>query len=140
MTDVFTQQRMSAAMLQKEWRQHRGVRRSEGRQCVLRLAGVNRCDSCGPWHNDFRNGSDQPDCQGDGRGSLFDHASLWVKDGEPSIFVFQPYGISGHGLAVLTTFCDEYGLEASIDTRPAWHYPGYVLMVEVTKVDDDPFR
>jgi hypothetical protein len=58
-----------------------------------------------------------------------DHPSLWIRDGKPAVFVFQPYGVQD--VAALGAFCAARSLECSIDTWPAWHNPGRVVFVEI---------
>lgn len=60
-----------------------------------------------------------------------DHPSLWLRDGKPVVFVFQPYGLTHAQLVSLVAYAEELGLHLRIDTWPAWHYPGHVLHVEL---------
>jgi hypothetical protein len=62
-----------------------------------------------------------------------DHASLWIRNGQPFAYVAQPYGISLSDMSQLVTFCEANGLEARIDASLAWHFPGRVLLVDVRK-------
>lgn len=59
-----------------------------------------------------------------------DHCSEWKKDGETVIVVSQPYGLSYSRLKETVAFCEEHGLEASIDSLLSWHFPGSVVSVE----------
>ena len=60
-----------------------------------------------------------------------DHASLWLRDGKPAVFVYQPYGLTE--VAELGEFCLARGLTCTIATWPAWHNPGSVLHIEIAK-------
>jgi hypothetical protein len=60
-----------------------------------------------------------------------DHPSLWIRDGKAVIFVSQPYGLVD--VARLGAFCMERNLTCMITTWPAWHNPGSVLHVEITR-------
>jgi hypothetical protein len=59
-----------------------------------------------------------------------DHTSLWLHDGKPAIWVSQPYGVSNFVLAEIAIVATRFRLRCDIDTWPAWHYPGHVLMLE----------
>ena len=58
-----------------------------------------------------------------------DHVSMWKRFGKVDVFVSQPYGMSWRVLLDTIEFCDKHKLQFSIDTWPAWHNPGSVLMV-----------
>jgi len=60
----------------------------------------------------------------------FDHGTCWTKDGRPYCVVGQPYGLSCDDLRQLALLVNA-GFDVSVSTRPAWHYPGSVLQVEV---------
>jgi hypothetical protein len=62
-----------------------------------------------------------------------DHADLFIKDRKPHVFTFQPYGLSWFTLVELVEACQHWRLEARIATWPAWHFPGEVLFVEITR-------
>jgi hypothetical protein len=105
---------------QKQYAEKFGLKLSSGRTCLARLLGK-RCnpdsDRCGiPCHPPG-----------------VDHASLWLKDGKPYSYVYQPYGLSMQALRELVAMCERYGLECSIDTWPSWHFPGAVLTVEIKR-------
>lgn len=95
-----------------EWLLHRALKQSQGHSCVKRL--LSHCD---------------------GRHCLFppgnDHPSLWLFDGKPIVYVFQPYGMNQSDVEGLVTFCQVHQLSFDIDTWPAWHYPNRVLHVEI---------
>ena len=98
-----------------QWAQKHGLTRSKGHVCLTRLV----------WHCKRSHGCAQL------AGS--DHASLWLKDGKPHVYVSQPYGLSLETLLEMVSQCQELGLEIHIGTWPAWHFPGTVLMVEVRR-------
>ena len=62
-----------------------------------------------------------------------DHERLFNKDGRAAVFTFQPYDLGWKTLRALVKTCEAHGLEASIRTWPAWHYPGSVLFVEIKR-------
>lgn len=63
-----------------------------------------------------------------------DHESMWAKDGFPVALVSQPYGLTWPTIQALTAYCVTRGLEWTVDAWPAWHYPGAVVFVTVTRV------
>lgn len=97
-----------------DWSERRRLVRSGGHPCALRLIGK-KCNgglgSCRP-----------PGC---------DHPSLWNFEGKATVYVFQPYGLSGDTLRDLIQYCDERGLTFDVDTHPGWHFPGRVLFVDL---------
>jgi hypothetical protein len=62
-----------------------------------------------------------------------DHGLLFNKNGKPEVYTFQPYGLGWETLKALIATCEANGLEAKIDTWPAWHFPGSILFVEVRR-------
>src|SRR4030095_15139258 len=61
-----------------------GLKRSHGYPCCQRLVG----------HCDHRHGAG---CLPPGT----DHPSLWLRDGQPAVFVSQPYDLSGETVRAL---------------------------------------
>jgi hypothetical protein len=64
-----------------------------------------------------------------------DHLSEWRKADGTRRIVSQPYGLAYETLKETVAFCERLGLEAYIDAWPAWHFPGYTLLVEYRKQD-----
>ena|SRR3990167_8023329 len=62
-----------------------------------------------------------------------DHVSYWNKNGKPFCIVSQPYQISSGEMHSAANLCEKYGLQFSIVTWPAWHYPNAVLFMEWRK-------
>lgn len=112
------------AAREKAWAERYGLERSRGHACVARLLGK-RCWQSG-WH--VRGAEEAPPCRPPGS----DHADLWIKNGKPVVYTFQPYGLDHNTLERLLDFCGRWGLEIHIDTWPAGHFPGAVLWVEIT--------
>ena len=65
-----------------------------------------------------------------------DHPSLWLKNGKPHVYISQPYELSIEDLKELVEFCERHSLNLHVSTWPAWHFPGSVLNVKVTKKSD----
>ena len=65
-----------------------------------------------------------------------DHGTRWTRDGKPYCLVGQPYQLLDDDLEELARLA-ELGLDVSVATYPAWHYPGHVLSVVVTRRDSD---
>lgn len=104
--------------LRDEWARQRGLKQSKKRPfCVCRLLDK-RCSHYGA--------SSCPNSPPE-----TDHPSLWCRDGKAHTFVSQPYQLLDPER--LDRFCRERGLKCTITTWPAWHYPGAVLHVEITK-------
>jgi hypothetical protein len=61
-----------------------------------------------------------------------DHVSLWLRDGEPHVYVSQPYGLTLNDMRALVEFCDAHGLDAAV-TAGSWHFPGETLLIEITR-------
>lgn len=114
----------TCAAREEAWARRYGLKRSSGHSCVARLLGK-RCR-----YGEYKAG-DAPPCRPPGS----DHADLWIKNGKPAVYTFQPYGLSYDTLKKLLDFCERWGLEVHIDTWPAGHFPGSVLWVEVTPKD-----
>jgi hypothetical protein len=53
------------------------------------------------------------------------------------VYVYQPYGLSGSDTKQLVEYCEKMDLDFSIHSLLAWHYPGYVLLVELWRKDFD---
>ena len=89
----------------------------DGHACVYRLTGKD-CPK-EPSHRDLPAG---------------EHVTEWVKDGQTVSITSHPYGISYEELKQIVEFCERYGLEAFIDARTAWRFPGWALKVEYLDV------
>lgn len=105
----------TAAVYEEEFRRRYGVTRSKSTACIQRLLGK-RCGI-----------SLQRDCDCHPPGT--DHASLWLKDGKPHLFVSQPYNIRGSILGDATQFASEHGLELEIRADHNFHFPSSVLLM-----------
>lgn len=103
------------------WAAKHGLQQTRGRVCLARLLGKR----CGGFGRDVKG----IPCQPPGA----DHCSLWLKEGHPEVFVSQPYGLSLKTMRELVALCDCTGLDVLVDTWPAWHFPGRVLMVEIRR-------
>ncbi|MBI4377375.1 MAG: hypothetical protein HY549_13125 [Elusimicrobia bacterium] len=92
----------------------RGLKQSDGRLCVQRLIGK-QCNfqDCAP--------------------PAGDHDTLWLKDGKPALYLMQPYGLAWDDMKALVAFCARRGLKASVDAWPSFHFPGWVLSIEIEK-------
>ena len=59
-----------------------------------------------------------------------DHCSEWQKDGKTQMIVCQPYYLSFDDIKTTVEFCKEYGLEAMIEAKSSWHFPGTTINVQ----------
>ena len=104
-----------------------GLRLSQGHPCFGRVVrpgykGCHSSEMC----------SDNPryiPCSVPGR----DHVSLWLKNGRPYSYVFQPYSLDKATLRQLVQQCDDYNMELSINGNSSWHFPGDTIFVEITR-------
>ena len=64
------------------------------------------------------------------------HPSLWARDNQPVIYVFQPYkdAITADALERLAEFCQEYGLVFTISEEQSFHYPGKTTLVIIERL------
>ena len=62
-----------------------------------------------------------------------DHTTLLTRNRRPVKYVTQPYGIRWDDLVALVERCRKQGLEADIDARWSWHFPGDTIAITVTK-------
>lgn len=112
----------------KTWIEKYGLTQSSGVPCVQRLLGKN----CGQTSNSFN-------CEGHAPPGN-DHCSLWLKDGKPYFYIFQPYSLDSSLINDLLKFCKKYELEFLISTWPSWHFPGAALSVILRKKSQEPFH
>lgn len=113
-----------------DWASRHGVKQTpSGHACIARLLG-RQCKVGYDPHG--ANYNSRPPCHPPGD----DHASLWLKDGKPAIYVFQPYSLGDKTIRELMEFCEKWGLSARINSMPSWHFPGVVLTVELTLKGD----
>lgn len=98
----------------EDFAKSRGLKQSDGRLCVQRLIGK-QCNfqDCAP--------------------PAGDHDTLWLKDGKPALYLMQPYGLAWEDMKALVTFCGRRGLKASVDAWPSFHFPSWVLSIEIEK-------
>jgi hypothetical protein len=61
-----------------------------------------------------------------------DHWTLWEKDGVPTIFTMQVYGMDMETHSALRDFCIQHGLVYRTDKR-SWHYPGVSTLIVIEK-------
>ena len=106
----------------KLWASKYGLKQARGPVCAARLLGK-KCSGAAV----YREGK----CLCRPPGS--DHETLWCHEGKPVVYVFQPYGLSGSQMDELSSYCQKWGFQMTVDTWPAWHYPGRILFVEIYK-------
>jgi hypothetical protein len=92
------------------------LKKSSGSLCVQRLLGK-RCGKGKIWAN----------CECFPPGT--DHASLWLKDGKPALFVSQPYGITANTMQDMQKFAKENGLEFDVGAEMSWWFPSRTVLV-----------
>ena len=111
---VAEQSRLRAA-LKAEWAAREGLIQAQGRLTYQRLFG--RLGD----YLDWRLPAD-------------DHVSMWRRSTDRGVkisrWISQPYPLSPSAIREMMDASERLGLEFSIATRPAWHYPGSVLFVE----------
>jgi hypothetical protein len=96
-----------------------GLKRTNGYPCLSRLLG-RQCTHVGGNPPD----PDRPHCV-----PRADHVELLTRDGKPTAYLSQPYGLSLADAAATHRLCAPLGLEGRVNTWPAPHYPGAVLSV-----------
>lgn len=108
-----------------------GYVQATGVACPLRL--VNK--SCKPHYLGRRKESCKP--EGYSHYLLYDHATIWKKDGKLHEVQFQPYGLGAQECAFLSEFCNRWGLTFSVSGSSfhAWHSPGGVVSVAIAKAN-----
>ncbi len=57
-----------------------------------------------------------------------DHTSMWLKAGEPHIYVTQPYDLDIETLDAMFRVARRLGLTVRVDAAPAWHDSSAVLI------------
>jgi len=103
------------------WASREGLTPSKSHACVARLLGK-RC----PWSlREPKPG--HPPCRPPGA----DHPLLWLRNGKPAVYTFEPYGMSLDTLRELVAFCDRWGLDLHISGWPAGWFPGATVWVEL---------
>ena len=65
-----------------------------------------------------------------------DHCSEWQQDGRTKMIVSQPYYLSFDEIKETVAFCEEYGLEAMIEARSSWHFPGTTISVQFKRASE----
>jgi len=105
-----------------EWRERERLRDLWAARCGLRPSSA-RTDPI-PWLLGRRSPCYSAPAQ------WFDHGTRWVKDGRPACLVGQPYQLHVDDLRELADL-EQLGLQVTVATSPAWHYPGSVLGVVV---------
>jgi hypothetical protein len=96
--------------LMEAWAASQGVEKCQGPMFWRRLLGE-RLDYCKRLPGD-------------------DHTSLWQRNGRPELYVSQPYPERfTDRLPEMMAAAAEHGLAFTVNTRPAWHYPGRCLFV-----------
>jgi hypothetical protein len=112
--DVAESNRLRAA-LKAQWAEREGLVEAGGRMTYQRLFG--RIGDIGDWQLPYD-----------------DHVSMWRRPTDRgskiSHWISQPYPLSAAALKDMYEAAQRLGLEFSISTWPAWHYPGSVLFVE----------
>ena len=64
-----------------------------------------------------------------------DHDSMWMDNKGRLVYVSQPYSLSGASLGRVVRYCEREGLRLDISTADAWHFPGWTMLVQITKKD-----
>ena len=67
-----------------------------------------------------------------------DHGSLWLKDGKPAVYVFEPYMLTWETLQELVAYGQRWGFRIDVRADRAWHFPGATLSVTVEPDNGKP--
>ena len=99
-----------------------GYRRSSGHPCIWRLLG----QSCTPATQ-----MDRPCAP-----PATDHASLWLREGQPAFFLSEPYALHITVLVEIVAFAQKHGLDVAITAAMSPHFPGATVGVKYTRKGD----
>ena len=64
---------------------------------------------------------------------FIDHASLWLKDGKPAVFLSEVYQFDSRKSEALNSFCEANDLEWLISALPSAHFPGAAVTIIISK-------
>ena len=107
----------------EEWASGNGLTKSKRHGCIAILLGE-KCE--GIRYDDIP-------CNVPGS----DHMSFWLRDGEPAVYVSQPYALRLSDMQELSSLSRKYGLDVTI--RPAdesFYFPGGTLMIEIRSMNN----
>jgi hypothetical protein len=100
----------------------KGLKQSNGHACLTRLLRK----SC------------------NGRNCLLphgqDHHSLWLKDGEAYLYVYQPYHIDTEGILCLADFVMKYNFRIEILSDKSWYFPSRSLYIGISRKEQQKLR
>ena len=97
------------------------LRESRGLVCPRRLVGKH-CQI-------FKESSNsQCACQALLQTRVFDHTTLWTRDGKPYLISAEPYHLEDDGIRALQAVCEELGLVYGLSTR-SFYYPAVTFLI-----------
>jgi hypothetical protein len=103
---------------------HGGIKESQGRCCLRRLMGL----KCLMRHIDGCEGCRQK------KNRIWDHPSLWNKDGKPYIIVLHAYDLYEDDLAQLRVYCTSSGLVCNVRPKEeSFYLPSATWMIEILR-------
>lgn len=108
---------------EREYTEGLQLKRTTGSQCIQRLKGK-RCKYDG-------------ECDHIVPGN--DHPKLWLKDGQPYSYTFEPYSLSSRKVNELVEFCERNDFVFYI-TNESMHFPTGTLFVEIVTKETDKQR
>jgi hypothetical protein len=103
--------------LTKAYIERNNVKRSKGSNSIQRLTGRKICGTSRGCY-----------C----RVPASDHAKLWIKDGKPYSYTFEPYGLSMEQSKALINFCEKHDCTFRVDNCSP-HFPTGTLFVEIKR-------
>lgn len=101
-----------------------GLKERKGHACTHRLKGSRQCRCY------TREGYKPLDIPHG------DHLSEWVRGGRTVAILSQPYGIHHKALVETMEFCKAHDLSVDIGSYPSFHYPGVVISLLFTRVNE----
>lgn len=123
----------------KEWAESRGVTESDRSVCARKLLGK-RCLSYyghldSPEYHDptILGKTGCPGCDRiQGSCGIWDHPTIWRKNGKPEIIVVHPYFLSPKDEEVLKVWCEQMGLTYKIYPKSeSWYNRDGTFMIEI---------
>ena len=110
------------------WHRREGLTRSTGHACLGRLIGRQCAQSL------TKRTRQAVPCGLPGA----DHPTLWLKDGIPEVYVTQPSQLDAQHMGQIAALCAGWGLQCTVRTWPAWHFPSTMLLIEVRRTPETP--
>ncbi|MBV8860031.1 MAG: hypothetical protein JOZ02_24075 [Acidobacteria bacterium] len=102
----------------EQWAGSNGLTKSKRHGCIATLLGE-KCEGIR---------YDGIPCSAPGG----DHTSFWLRDGEPAVYISQPYALRLPDMQELLSLSQKYDLDVTIHPADeSFYFPGGTLMVEI---------